>query len=181
MTKIPCGLCRDLIPLVKDGVASPESEAAVLDHIKTCAECHALYDGDLAPMPDDAKILKRLHRSASLWALALLAGGVLLGAGISNTSAVFYNTLLLPAIGAVGVLLLRRRVLWLALFTFLATALWQLAANISQALSAQQPITPDILLSGLLLALIYLLFLFAGIAIAALLRYALTKEAPHDR
>ena len=26
-TEIPCAVCRDLIPLVQDGVASPESEA----------------------------------------------------------------------------------------------------------------------------------------------------------
>ena len=27
--KIPCAVCRDLMPLVQDGVASPESEALV--------------------------------------------------------------------------------------------------------------------------------------------------------
>lgn len=30
--KIPCAVCRDLMPLVQDGVASPESEALVQAH-----------------------------------------------------------------------------------------------------------------------------------------------------
>ena len=32
-TEIPCAVCRDLIPLVQDGVASPESEALVKAHL----------------------------------------------------------------------------------------------------------------------------------------------------
>ena len=31
-TEIPCAVCRDLIPLVQDGVASPESETLVKAH-----------------------------------------------------------------------------------------------------------------------------------------------------
>ena len=32
-TEIPCAVCRDLIPLVQDGVASLESEALVKAHL----------------------------------------------------------------------------------------------------------------------------------------------------
>ena len=42
-TKIPCAVCRDLIPLVQDGVASPESEALVKAHLQTCPECRTLW------------------------------------------------------------------------------------------------------------------------------------------
>lgn len=35
-TEIPCAVCRDLIPLVQDGVASPESEALVKAHLQAC-------------------------------------------------------------------------------------------------------------------------------------------------
>ena len=31
--KIPCAVCRDLMPLVQDGVASPDSEALVQAHM----------------------------------------------------------------------------------------------------------------------------------------------------
>ena len=50
-TEIPCAVCRDLIPLVQDGVASLESEALVKAHLQTCPECRTLWQagggGDL--------------------------------------------------------------------------------------------------------------------------------------
>lgn len=36
---IPCGVCLDLIPLVRDGVASEESVQLVLDHTAVCPSC----------------------------------------------------------------------------------------------------------------------------------------------
>ena len=40
--KIPCAVCRDLMPLVQDGIASPESEQLVRAHIAVCPACQAL-------------------------------------------------------------------------------------------------------------------------------------------
>ena len=42
--KIPCGTILDLIPLVKDGVASKESVQLVQDHIQTCDRCRIDYE-----------------------------------------------------------------------------------------------------------------------------------------
>ena len=76
--KIPCAVCRDLMPLVQDGVASPESEALVKAHLAACPACRALRQGADAPAvpelpaPDDGKILQKLRRRYSthlLWAL----------------------------------------------------------------------------------------------------------------
>ena len=36
---VPCGVCLDLIPLVRDGVASEESIQLVLDHTAVCPSC----------------------------------------------------------------------------------------------------------------------------------------------
>ena len=66
--KIPCAVCRDLMPLVQDGVASPESEALVKAHLAACPACRALRKGTDAPAvpelpaPDDGKILQKLRR-----------------------------------------------------------------------------------------------------------------------
>ena len=40
-TSIPCAVCRDLAPLVADGVASAESEALVCAHLEVCPACAA--------------------------------------------------------------------------------------------------------------------------------------------
>ena len=39
MNKIDCEICMDLIPLVKDGIASEESYKAVEEHVKECETC----------------------------------------------------------------------------------------------------------------------------------------------
>ena len=70
--KIPCAVCRDLMPLVQDGIASPESEQLVRAHIAVCPACQALWQGTEPPAapelqtPDDTKILKRLRRRYSI-------------------------------------------------------------------------------------------------------------------
>ena len=48
-TEIPCAVCRDLIPLVQDGVASPESEALVKAHLQTCPECRKACPHPMMP------------------------------------------------------------------------------------------------------------------------------------
>ena len=65
-TEIPCAVCRDLIPLVQDGVASPESEALVKAHLQTCPECRTLWQAgggqalpQSLPAPDDARLLQK--------------------------------------------------------------------------------------------------------------------------
>lgn len=58
--KYDCEMIQDLIPLVKDGIASEKSEAAVSQHIKDCAVCKRVFD-------TDAQItLPTLNESASV-------------------------------------------------------------------------------------------------------------------
>ncbi|MCL1852130.1 MAG: zf-HC2 domain-containing protein [Peptococcaceae bacterium] len=44
--KCECDMIQDLIPLVKDGVASESSKKEVLAHIKECGACRELYETD---------------------------------------------------------------------------------------------------------------------------------------
>ena len=41
---LKCEVIEDLLPLVKDGVASQESERLVMEHIQTCDNCRKEYD-----------------------------------------------------------------------------------------------------------------------------------------
>ena len=78
----------DLMPLVQDGVASPESEALVQAHMAVCPACRALWLGTDdrhagTARPDDGKILQNLRRRYSTHLLLLafvgIAAGVALG------------------------------------------------------------------------------------------------------
>ena len=44
--KYECEIIQDLIPLVKDGIASEKSGAAVMQHIKECLVCRKAYETD---------------------------------------------------------------------------------------------------------------------------------------
>lgn len=81
--KIPCAVCRDLMPLVQDGVASPESEALVKAHLQTCPECRTLWQagGGQAlpqnlPAPDDARLLQKIRHKYNTGLLMFAALGM---------------------------------------------------------------------------------------------------------
>ena len=100
--KIPCAVCRDLMPLVQDGVASPESEALVQAHMAVCPACRALWQGTDDPAmpeqsaPDDGKILQRLRRRYSTHLLLLAFAGIAAGIALGYTGRSNWVILFLP-------------------------------------------------------------------------------------
>lgn len=105
--KIPCAVCRDLMPLVQDGVASPDSEALVQPHMAVCPACRALWQGtdDPAmpelPAPDDGKILQKLRRRYSTHLLLLAFVGIAAGVALGYTGSANWVILFLPCVWAV--------------------------------------------------------------------------------
>ena len=51
--EITCEMCMDLMPLVRDGVASEDSRLAVEDHLRSCPRCRDLYGGETVPPVSD--------------------------------------------------------------------------------------------------------------------------------
>lgn len=105
--KIPCAVCRDLMPLVQDGVASPESEALVQVHMAVCPACRALWQGadepttPEPPAPDDGKILQRLRRRYSTHLLLLAFAGIAAGIALGYTGRSNWVILFLPLVWGV--------------------------------------------------------------------------------
>lgn len=56
MNKITCDMCMDLMPLVKDGIASADSREAVEAHLEACAVCRSLYHGQAPPVTIQRKL-----------------------------------------------------------------------------------------------------------------------------
>ena len=80
---ISCEVCRDLMPLVRDGVASADSEALVRAHTERCGGCRTMLESETPPehsMPDDARVLRRLRwrllAQSVLFALVGVLGAV---------------------------------------------------------------------------------------------------------
>ena len=105
--KIPCAVCRDLMPLVQDGVASPESEALVKAHLAACPACRALRQGADAPAvpelpaPDDGKILQKLRRRYSTHLLLLAFVGIAAGVALGYTGRSNWVILFLPLVWSI--------------------------------------------------------------------------------
>ena len=116
---VTCDVCRDLLPLVADGVASEDSAALVAAHCTQCGACAALYRSltsdrpEAAPVPDDTRILRRLKKKMALRSLLLAVGGVVGGAVLQGGTAGVYLVWWLPLVGVLAYFALRRR-WWLA-------------------------------------------------------------------
>lgn len=169
---IGCEICKDLLPLVQDGVASEESRAAVQAHLEHCAACRALADGALPPLPapDGAALLRRVRRGTRGFVLVALLAGALFGVGLSGSMNMFYNSLLMPAMGAAAYFVWR----WKA-----AAVLPPLLAGMSLAcwvLCWGWGVEAQPLPGYLIWAAIYCVLALVGVAIAGLFHFALKKE-----
>lgn len=82
---ISCDVCRDLAPLVADGVASADSTALVKEHLAHCETCRAEFP-ELCPeatetpatpaLPDEGRVLRRMQNKLTLWLLGFLVLGL---------------------------------------------------------------------------------------------------------
>lgn len=84
---ISCDVCRDLAPLVADGVASADSAALVKEHLAHCETCRAEFPGlcpqdtetpatPALPVPDERRVLRRMQNKLTLWLLGFLVLGL---------------------------------------------------------------------------------------------------------
>lgn len=165
--EIRCEVIQDLIALVRDGVASEESCQLVEEHLKTCESCRS--EGTvLSPTPFtedesfDKKVLNSLKKAAFRIGIALLLVGTVLGVVLTDSMGVFYNFLLMPAVGMLGYWLFREKSLFVPLGVFV---LGYLGSVFSMGFVA-----PFLLIS------LYTLFCGVGLGIGWLLEYAFGKE-----
>lgn len=173
MNEISCAICADLLPLVEDGVASEDSRRAVEQHLAHCPVCCRITGG-LSPVtpPNDRRILAAIRRRLALIALVLVLGGALLGAGISGGSGMFYNILLMPCIGAVGLLAFGKKSLLVPPGVFAVVFVWTAVRDTLESSLAVG------LTGGVFFGMIYAVLCALGVLAAALLRFALRKEEP---
>lgn len=171
---LPCQMILDLIPLVKDGVASRESTDAVHEHLSACESCRAEYES-LPTVPtatvNDKKVLASIKKNFMLLGVLLLCAGSLMGIFMSNSMNMFYNVLIMPAVGIVGCFLFKRRWALVPVCILVFSYLW---IFISSCLDSGFHL--EALAYSIPYAVIYMLLAYIGIAIAALLKFAFGKD-----
>ena len=168
MHEISCEMCRDLMPLVRDDVASQDSRRAVLEHLETCPECSALFVEGVPSIQKGEQAFGRLMRRLRMFMAMLMMFGILFGISLTAGSGLFYNVILMPLIGGVGYYLFRWKALYrLPLLLTVTHFISNLAGMGNEYLDAY---------SLLLWSFLYSLFACLGVIIAALLHFVFRGE-----
>ncbi|MFF2484149.1 zf-HC2 domain-containing protein [Paenibacillus sp. NPDC058071] len=182
MLTISCGICRDLIPLVQDGVAGNDSTDAVMAHIAGCPDCSLEFGGisDARSVLegsglDDGKIMRSIRKHMFLIALAFLGCGTLFGISLTNTFGMFYNLLIMPFLGGFGYMVLRQRWYLAVGGILLLTYIWQIGWLLKEG-GLTKSWHLDFFSVPLWFSLGYCGLSILGVLIAALLHYAFRKE-----
>ena len=178
---LPCDICRDLLPLVRDGVASEASRRAVEEHVAHCEACRELWDEEAPPpLLHREQVLGRIRRRLYAWQGAMTAAGLILGMVLANTGQAGYNILLLPVLGAAVQWLSPRRARWLPLLITAVTLCPNAHYLLGRLAEGDWYNFFAILGLSILYGLLFGALCALGTLAAALFRYALRKEDPHD-
>lgn len=175
---ISCEVCRDLIPLVRDHVASDDSSALVYEHIKTCEGCRVEFHNAVTYLDttiDDNKIIKAIKKSLYCTAFTFIVIGALIGIYLSNSSGVFYNFLIMPVVGACAYLTLNKKSYFVTLVVFVLSYVWQFVQNLYDG-ALSNGFRLELFYTPLFFSFIYVCLTIIGMVIAALLKYAFRKE-----
>lgn len=175
---ISCDVYLDLIPLVRDGVASEDSNKLVYEHIANCEGCRLELENTgiiTAGMIEDKKIIKSIKKSLFLSGFVLLICGAFIGIGISNSFRMFYNFLIMPLVGGVGYLTLRKKWYLTPIGIFLLSYIWLFIQSIYDG-AWSSGFNMEILWMPVFLSIIYTILTVLGTAVAFLIKFALGKD-----
>ncbi len=177
MHQISCNVCMDLMPLVKDGVASEESCALVIEHISICEHCSLAFGGETQKIiaMDETVVLNKIKNKLTLFLLSIIFVGTLIGMVLSDSIGMFYNALIMPAIGGFGYMLLRKKSYFLPLGLFLFSFVWVSIREIVKGFFTNSTLV-DLLIMSAWWSGIFAAFSAIGVLIGGLLCYAFKKE-----
>lgn len=172
MNKITCDMCRDLMPLVKDGIASEDSRLAVKEHIEFCEVCKKQYGGEITELDfhvDLERELVKLKRRLQIFSTMLMMFGVFFGLSLTASDDMFYNSLIMPLVGALGYVIFR----WKAVYQVpLLLLIMQFLINFLGMARGMEymPVMGVVMWVG-----IYTIFVELGVLVAGLLNFAFRK------
>lgn len=168
MNDITCEVCKDLIPLVKDAIASEDSGEAVRRHIADCEACRSLISLDTVPQRVSDRIFNRFSLRIKILLTLIMMLGLFFGLSLGFGVEMFFNILLMPVIGILAYIVFRW---WAVLYVppvifvtfflvdFVKEPVERAGSNIIFSVSA-----------------IYCLIAVAGIVIAGLMHFAFRKD-----
>lgn len=183
MNKISCDICMDLIPLVKDDIASEESRNAVMQHISDCENCKILFDeinkinkiNNENIKMNDKKVISKMKNQLVLGAMIMVVLGSFVGVGISESEWMFYNIIIMPLIGGLGYFALKQKSYIVPIGIFVLTYIWNFIKYIIE-ISTNEMELISIIIAPSMWAIIYTGLCTLGVLIGFLLYIAFKRE-----
>lgn len=176
MNKISCDICLDLMPLVKDGVASRDSEQAVQEHITQCEMCYTLFHKGFEERPkmNEQRVFAKIQKQLFVVAMVMILLGVFVGVGLTESAGMFYNVLIMPTIGVIGYFVFRQKAYYLLTGIFGIVYVWHLIKYAMEGMFYRAE-WGTVIMAPTLWALIYSGLCALGILIGFLLFIAFRK------
>lgn len=176
-----CNVILDLIPLVKDGVASTESSHLVKAHVKGCESCKVELDAFEDIRIDqlqikDQKIIFDIKRSIYITQMFVLVIGAIIGIALSNSMGMFYNFIIMPIIGGVSFITFKRKWVVAPLVIFIVTYSWQTFLTL-----LENGLSWAGLSVGLFYSSVYTFLVALGVVITILLKFAFKKGEKNEK
>jgi len=173
VNKITCDICKDLMPLVKDGIASEDSRLAVEEHIKECEACKTLYGASAqepSGNPDLELELGKLKKRLQIFSAMLLVFGVFFGLSLTASEEMFYNSLIMPVIGVLGYVLFRWNALYQVPLLLLVILLFINGFGMIRGMEVMS------VMGVVMWVGIYTIFVELGVLVAGLLHFVFRKD-----
>lgn len=173
---ISCDVILDLIPLVKDGVASEDTNNLVMEHIKDCESCKSeleIYGNKIEQVKinNERKIIFDIKRSIFITQIIILIAGAIVGAVLSNSMGLFYNFLIMPILGGIAFFTFKEKWYLVPIAVFVFNYLYMTISTI-----ILDGFHWGILYAGLHFSFIYSVLVCIGVVITILLKIALGKR-----
>lgn len=173
MNKMTCDICKDLMPLVTDGIASEDSRRAVEEHIMECEACKVLYESsgqEASGNPDLELELSKLKKKLQTFSALVLMFGIFFGLSLTASEELFYNSLIMPVLGALGYVLFRWKALYQVPLLLLVTMLFINGFGMVRGMEVMA-VMGVVTWVGL-----YAIFVGLGVLVAGLLHFAFRRE-----
>ena len=182
MTKITCDICMDLMPLVRDCVASEGSENAVMKHISDCEDCKKIYDemyinnksiiedDDIPKSINIDKAAKKVEKKINKYLGMIIMFGIFFGLSLTASEEMFLNSFIMPIIGAFGYYLFRLKA------AYTVPCIIVISNFIINGIGFLRGVEHLDIMSMIMWGSVYSLFAIIGTIIAGLLHFGLRKE-----
>lgn len=176
MKDVSCNTICDLIPLVRDGVASKDSINMVFKHMEHCEICRKEFETfkstDLKSLSaGDENIINTIRRNILITQVIILMLGAIIGVALTGSMGQFYNFIIMPILGALSIRALKDRwyIAFISVFvlSYIGQVLYFIITN---------QFSWGVLYGSMFYGVVYIVLMTLGVIIFKLLKFALGGE-----